>query len=63
MMPTVRAHCTKRTTGSRSLPDSVSEAAGALRASSSMRMAVQTARRSPRTPKPLSAKAAATRPT
>ena len=63
LTPTVRAHCTKRTTGSRSFPDSVSEAVGAARASSSMRMAVHTARRSPRTPEPLLAKAAATRPT
>ena len=61
--PTVRHHCTSRTTGSRSLPPSVSEAEGGASASSSMRMAAHTALRSPRVPEPLLAKAAATRPT
>src|SRR6187397_2627577 len=63
LIPTVRAHCVNRTTGSRSFPDIVSAAAGTVRASTSVRIAVHTALRSPRTPEPLLANTAATRPT
>ena len=52
---------TKRTMGSRILPKSVSAAVGMARASSSVRMAVHTALRSPRTPEPLFPNTVATR--
>lgn len=63
LMPKVRPHCTKRSMGSRSLPKPGWVRPAGERASSSSKMALTTARRSPRTPAPLLLKAAATRAT
>ena len=61
LTPKLRAHCTKRSTGSRSLPKAGSLRPASERASTSSKTALTTAFKSPFTPLPLSLKTAATR--
>ena len=59
----VRAHCTTRTMGSRNLPKTGEARPLSEQASSSSKMLLSTALRSPRTPAPLLLNTWATRPT